>query len=190
MALPVIADIFRVTLNWNYAAGVFDAHNVLHISCPTGDESDVFTAIDAQVTQAMWDWVSGSAVVESVDVLALDGSSATHNHTVTGSKWTGGGLGTGLPQVAGLVKLQTGLRGPRHRGRVFLPFVGEGEVAGNTLIDVAAVTTAWDNFANALIANSPTMALGVASYAHADWNQATGIIGESKTATQRRRNDR
>jgi hypothetical protein len=186
--LPIIADIFRVTLNWE-DTGAGKAHNVLHFSAPGKTESDVFTTIDAHVTQQMWDWAATTEVVESVSVLPLDGSSATTVH-LTGSpaKWTGGGTGQPLPQVCGIIKLETGLRGPANRGRVFIPHVGEGETAVGALSDITTVSTAWVAFANAMA--TAGVALGVASYKNVDWHQAINVGGGSRTATQRRRQHR
>lgn len=184
--LPTIADVFRVTLNWHVGTRPRPAHNVMHFSAPGKNESDVFTIIDTNVHVAMFDWVSAAAVVDSVDIIKLDGSSGSHTHT-TGSpaKWNGGGTGEIIPQVAGIIKLQTGLRGPSKRGRIFLPWVGEGEQSNGQLLDVSTVIGAWTTFANDCA--TAGAALGVASYKNADWNQAINLVGETTTATQRRR---
>jgi hypothetical protein len=194
MPLPVIADVHRVALDWQDSQSGFSATNVLHFKTAVAGRSplQVYTCLNAHVTQAMWDWVSGTAIVTSVTITPLDGvSAAAVFNTGSPAKWTGGGLGQSIPAVAGLVKLLTGLRGPRHRGRIYVPFVGEGEQAGGQLIDVAAVTAAFQAFATACIADATTsMALGVASYVHSDWNQATTIVGETTVGTQRRRQRR
>ena len=190
MPLPVIADTFRTTLNWQDVSMGISAHNVLHFYAPTKTEGDVFTALDAHVTAAMWDWPSSNAKVTSVDIIKLDGSAITVNHAIAGSpgKWNGGGLGTSLPQVAGIVKLKSGVRGRSYRGRVFIPYVGEGEVAGNVLIDVAAVQAAWDTFKAAMVADGVTQV--IASYKLATQRAVINHVAEAKTATQRRRNHR
>lgn len=190
MPLPVIADVFRVVLNWSADSTPGTAHNVMHFLSPTLDSDGVFAALDGSVAVAMWDWVSTNANVDSVDVTPLDGSTATTTYSTAGNlaAWSGGGLGTPLPQVAGIVKFATALRGRRNRGRVYLPYVGEGEVVVNQLIDVAAVEAAWVAFLNDMVAaNAP---LVIASYVGVNAHQVVNINAEETTATQRRRNQR
>jgi hypothetical protein len=114
--------------------------------------------------------------------------SAAETFVTSGVKWAGATTGESIPQVAGIIKLQTGLRGPRHRGRVFLPFICEGAQSNGTLALTGDPGGAWTNFIVAMIASLTP--LGVASYVHSDWNAAGGAIAETKSATQRRRQHR
>src|SRR6266576_425778 len=122
---PVIADVFRVTLNWKRGTER-PAANVLHFKAPTANETDVFNTIDANVVRGMWALVSSAVGVESIDILPLDGTSASSRHS-TGLplKWTGEEPGGVIPNGCALVSLRTGLRGRSNRGRIYLPFVGE-----------------------------------------------------------------
>lgn len=189
MSLPVITDTFRVVLNWHPGSGGANAVNVMHFRSTTLDSGTLYTALNANVVSAMWDWVANGISVDSVDITPLDGSTATTSFVTGGpAKWTGQGAGTGLPQVAGIVKLTTPLRGRSYRGRVYLPWVGEGEVNLNNLIDTAAVQSAWEGFMNDMSTDGADLV--VASYLHSTAEAVDTITAESTTATQRRRNKR
>lgn len=191
-ALPVIADVYRCALHWTNSSGG-DAVNVIHVKAASQVSTVlIFNVLDAHVTAAMWDWVAATAVVDDVAVTPLDGVTGT-DHFSTGSpaKWTGGGLGQALPQVAGIIKLTTGFRGRSHRGRIFIPFIGEGETATGTLIDVAAVQAAWSAFEDAVELDGTTpVTMGVASYKLGTFTATSSVFAEPKTATQRRRMSR
>lgn len=188
--LPTITNVVRVTLNWT-SGGAPLAHNVLHFHDEAGERQagDVYNEINDNVTQAMWDWAFTGIHVASVDVIFLDGSDATDTFT-TGNpaKWTGGGTGNGIPQVAGIVKFKTGHRGRSHRGRIFIPYVGEGEQDNGALIDVSAVQEAWETFR--IDMDAVALPLVVASYKLASKDPVTSLVAEARTATQRRRNHR
>lgn len=192
MPLPIIADTFRTVLTWQDSTTGLAAHNVVHFRTASSGKTSaqVQTCLDAHVTQAMWDWASTSAVITSVAVTPLDGSSAARV-TGTGSpaKYSGGGSGTALPQVAGEVSFATVLRGPANRGRIFIPFVGEGEVTGRTLIDVATVAAAWGAFLTAIAADGTTpMNLVVASYANSWATGVSSVSAKGNTYTLGKRN--
>jgi len=186
MPLPVIADVYRCAINWN-AAGQH-AVNVLHVSAPSSTENDVAAALSDAASPAMFDGVSESADAATVDIILLDGSAATVTLALT--DWVGSGGSDFIPGASGLVKLQTGLRGPRHRGRIYLPFAAEsgqsdGRWTGDTL---TAPQAAWEGFLASLVGAG--MELVVASYAHADANPVTVVTWEPALATQRRRQTR
>lgn len=186
-ALPVIADISRVVLNWD--AGGQQAVNVLHFSAPGMSESDIFAGIDAHVTDTMWDAVSQNAFIRFVDVQFLDGTSAVQRFVTAGAKWAGNGGTQWVPATCALIKLSTALRGRSNHGRIYLPDIAE-DLQQNGFLDGTSTSTmsaAWVTFANAI---QPDMALGVASYLNADWHQATTIVCENPVATQRRRQGR
>lgn len=188
--LPVIADIFRTAIEWSNPNGLGHAANVMHISGPGKTPTQLMTSLEARVAAGMWSWVDSASTIDQVVITPLDGTSATVTfNTSGGAKWTGGsGAATGVPQASGIIKLQTGIRGRSNRGRLFLPWVAENEQSNGILQDVTAVNTAWGNFANGLVTDG--FALGVASYLHSNWHQATNVSAENHLGTQRRRNDR
>lgn len=189
MPLPTIANCFRVALNW--VGDGRTATNVIHILAPGADENDVGAAIDAAANANMWQCVGDLFGVTSLTITKLDGTpdSVVYPTTDVVTNWSGSGGAQYIPQASALVKLLTGTGGRRGRGRVFLPMLSEGaqdagQVDGTR---VANTTTGWDDFANALVANSPSMALAVASYVGSSANQALAVFCESRSATQRRR---
>lgn len=191
--LPVIADVFRTTLNWEGGGGEH-AHNVLHFRGTGGDSDDLSVAIFANATLEMWSSVATAAAITSLSILPLDGTSPTTVYPVApadaakftgngGSEWNGG-------QVAGLVRLQTGVRGPANRGRIYLPFNSEANCTSGIIAPVVvdAATSAWATFMNDMIGDG--FALGVASYKHSNWHQALNVFLDDNVATQKRRNKR
>lgn len=189
--LPVITNVFRVAFNWQGPRGT-TATNVMHFECPAGFPlSLVAEGLDDAATVAMWDWVAATCSVVDIAITPLDGLSPTEHFTPpTPANWIGGGLGEALPSTAGLIKLVTGTRGRSHRGRVFIPFVGEGEVSTGLMTDVAAVQAAWVAFSAALASDTPAIILGVASYKLATFSAITSLVAEGEAATQRRRQSR
>lgn len=187
MPLPVIADVFRVTLNWTQTTGSISAHNVMHFENAGGTSTDVYNDINAHVTAAMWDFVVATGRVSSVSVLPLDGSSATTVFsTASPSKWSGAGTGSDwIPQGCGVVTWQTAERGRSRRGRTYLPWVAEGEQAAGVLADVAACQTAWTNFLTAM--NLTDTIPVVASYKLASTRSVSAFLVRSFLKTQRRR---
>lgn len=189
MPLPVIANVFRVTLNWTMSGQ--SAVNVLNIEAPGKTATDVWDDIEANIDGIIWGLQYDGAQVATVDILPLDGTSGSLTFVpTTASDWDGGQGTTGVPNAPAIVKFATGLRGPRHRGRIFLPFVAEGVMASGIITsgDLTAVRAGWVAFLNDMA--TAGSAIGVASYVHADWNQAINVTVEDKLATQRRRQDR
>lgn len=192
--LPTIPNTYRVALEWSGGA-VGHAVNVIHISAGIGGTipSDVFTSLDTHVTRPLWDAQSDSVVVSQVAITPLDGVSATQTFS-TGSptKWTGNGGSSPTPAVANLIKLQTASRGRSFRGRIFLPFVAEGEMA-NGLLDSTARTTiesTWQALQASLLAEPAEFSIVVASYKLRSATTASLITAELALATQRRRQER
>jgi len=192
MPLPVIADTVRVAWLWELQLTSQRAVNVMHFQRDgEQDVADLLDAIDEEKTRAMTETAVTSADVYELQGTALDGSSPTVSKGVSGTKWTGNGGTQAVPQMAVLVKLQTGIRGPRGRGRLYLPFTAEA-VQNAGQIDSAfttEMTDAWGVFLNAMI-DDHGWALGVASYAHADFHQVVNVGAETQTGTQRRRQTR
>jgi hypothetical protein len=187
--LPVIADVFRVTLDWITPGGI-PCHNVMHFEAPSKTSAQVFAALDSHVTASMWSTIATTAHVFNVDVLPLDGSSPTSSFAVAGApaKWSGNGGSDWTSRApAAIIKQGTGARGPSRRGRVFLPFTTEQDISQGTIDPavVGAVTTGWVTFANAMAVSG--VALGVASYTHSSWHQTVDVALHNTLGTLRRR---
>jgi hypothetical protein len=197
--LPVIPLTFRCTLRWDGGAVSPIPVNVIHIAAGTGPvlPSDIFTALNATVTQMMWAPLPGFMIVGHVDIIPLDGITPTQTFaTGGGTKWQGATTGSGVPQTAALVKLTTAARGRKHRGRIYLPWAGENAITAGTVdsTTLGPWQAAWSAFLAALPSSgSHSPQLVVASYDRAHGGAGSGIAPvtsvtcETLTATQRRR---
>ena len=135
MPLPVIADIFRVALKWQATSGLSAPVNVMHFRAPASTSADVWTALDAHTTSAMFGETGDYCVVNEVDITPLDGSSLTSlNPTGGASNWAGPASAVDpVPQVAALLKITTNVRGRSYRGRLYLPWCREDVIATGKL---------------------------------------------------------
>jgi F0F1-type ATP synthase membrane subunit c/vacuolar-type H+-ATPase subunit K len=188
MPLPVIADVYRITLIWTN--GSTSAANVLHIRRSASNASAVATLVDGSAQALQWDPVQSTAVVTQLRVTPLDGTGATYVMTTSGAKWTGRTAGEAVPAQAAIISFRTALRGPRNRGRIYLPWTGEASQS-NGQIAAASITnmnTGWTAFLAALAAGGG--ALVIASYVGAVANNVTSYLVETQSATQRRRQSR
>lgn len=192
--LPVIADVYRCTILWNTANGVAP-RNVLHIKQPSGSEADVAEAFSyaygvAIATNNPWAPMSNTYTAAALDVIKLDGSSATQTEALAA---TIGGSASGeiIPASAGVMSLHTAQRGPRGRGRQFVGPTTEGSQVNGLLTGGVQVEFAagWDLFIEALPSAPVPAALVVASYRHADAHEVTSIRADAVCGTQRRRQD-
>jgi hypothetical protein len=190
--LPVIANVWRVTLNWQMGDTSQTAANVIHFSAPGASASDLLTQLDDVVVANMWDCTSTTGKVTKLSALKLDGTSPTVDKTdlnVDG-RWQGNASGQPIPQVAGLVKLRTATRGRSHRGRVFLPWVAE-DVTDKGFISTTVqgnIQDAWQDFITVMSAFAYPMV--VASYRLHTAAAVTEVVAEAATGTQRRRQTR
>jgi hypothetical protein len=186
--LPVIADTYRVVWDWSTAIGL-SATNVFHIRAATGDEDDIDADIEAAGDLDMFLALYNGANIAVQSIQKLDGTSAARVYDAP--LWgSGGGAGDAIPQAAAIVKETTALRGPSHRGRLYLPFVSEGSQNGgfiNTGI-TATMQTAWEAFRDNMATASKPMV--VASYVHSTAQDLTGVRVEGIIGTQKRRVDR
>lgn len=198
--LPVIPNVFRVVLKWQFTP--MTAINVIHVHAQAGPTTStaVYNCINSHVTANMWLAANSTAGVTEVQVTPLDGASATSTFT-TGqpAKWSGGGTGDQAPQVAAVVKFQTALRGRDNRGRLYMPFITESNTLAGSLVAPlpSSMTTAWNTFNAALLADGTTpLDFCVASYdrdhggAGAHYTPIINCIAESVLGTQRRRQGR
>ncbi len=181
--------MYRCALDWVNDNGPQHATNVIHIHKSSSNAAAVASALDSNVTAAMWTFQPNYAHISQLVITPLDGLGVSLP-VITGSpaKWSGnGGSGDMIPQVANVIKMLTLKRGRSYRGRVFLPWVLEGLQNGGTLSGASVTTTtnAWVAFHTAL--TSAGFDLVVASYLHATADNVAGLICEPLTATQRRR---
>jgi len=188
--LPVINDVFRVTLNWSQHEGV-TPRNVLHFLSNTGDEADLAAALDAQMLNDMWVPMSINQTIDSYAIIKLDGTSATQ--VIASTAGTHGRADNAIiPQVAAIASLRTSQRGSRGRGRVYIGPCCEDKVGSGIITavgDVAGMQTAWSTFTGGMVTEGAGYEFGVASYVHADFNGLNNLTIERTLATQRRRQD-
>lgn len=182
--LPTIADVWRVTFNWNPAHGC-SPRNVLHFYAPGKTDADIVSALNGAWDSAMWDSVQQDWSFNTVDLLALDGSSATISAAVTAQ----GSLVSGdwIFGQAAVISLQTGQRGSRGRGRIYLGPLPESKLSVGLINNTTALALAWTNFFGDMA--SAGVFPGVASYTHADFNTLVSHRADSVPGSQRRRTD-
>ena len=188
MPLPTIANTFRCAFNWTKDSSLLTATNVMHFLAPGKSESDVFAALDANVSADMWNLTHNATQVHTVVITKLDGVADSFVFpTGDAAQWSGSGGTNMIPQACALVKLETGAGGRRGRGRVYLPWLAEGVQDDGLVLDTpkGLAQAAWVAFANDMAADG--VALVVASYVGAAVNQVQAITVENSIATQRRR---
>lgn len=192
MPLPEIEDVYRCAFTWTNPASPSYAVNVLHVRCPLGVEEDVFDAIDDGVQLHQFETVINDWSVTDLTITRLDGGSASKQFEPTNWQGESDSATGAIINAPVIIKMQTGLRGPANRGRIYLPFTAEpAQLDGKLSAGVAAeVTTAWADWMAAMEADSPGVVLGVASYAHETFNPVTNILCENELGTMRRRQQR
>lgn len=180
---------WQVQFHYKDSAGGAVAENAIGIHAATAVTAAALnTAVQAAWTAAQLDWMASTGTLVSIAYKDLAGVIATQEFNTDGTaKWNGGGTGQSIPQCAGILKLQTGLAGRSHRGRIFIPFLGEGEQDGGTVIDALATATAWATFANTLAALSPSLVVSIVSRKLSTLTPVTTYQGELISGTQRRR---
>jgi len=184
--LPTITGVFRITLEWTLPESA-KAANVFHIFATTDDETEVSTAVQANLDPDQFYGSSSSAHLTGVDVIALDGTSTTFHQTLDGS-FTGLGGSDYIAQGATIVSFGTGLRGRSNRGRMFLPALAEDRQDGG-IVAFGAVSTmqvAWDNWVDNM--RAAFMIPVVASYRHHTAPEITTVTIRDRCGTIRHRN--
>lgn len=192
--LPTIPNVYRVTWNWNFSGGQ-TAANVLNFhdnTAGTHNEDDLFASMDGSADSVMFYGVADGASVTTIDIIKLDGTSPQKTYSsLTTANWDGGTGGQPIPAVAGLVSLRTARRGPRGRGRIFMPFWAEAEANAGFWADAghkATCQAAWEEFIEDL--HAADFDLQVTSYQHGTTEDVTSITLPLALATQRRRQRR
>lgn len=183
--LPVIAGVYRVSIQWNEVGGVRPV-NVFHVRSSNDDVTEVSDIIKAAMDPDMFLPLAQTYETEFLDVLPLDGVTPTYRQSLVGVA-SGATLGDIIPEQAAVLSFRTEQRGPRGRGRLYLGPIGETAADGGHIGgDVVSVTPgAWEDFATAM--NADDVALGVASYVHADFHLVNFISVSTNIGTQRRR---
>lgn len=187
--LPTIPDVFRVSFEFPVNLGVKPS-NVIHIFSLTGNEGDVGTAMVANAQANMFAGMSQAYDCLLLNILKLDGVSATVPFTVPTGTFKGTQAGSDQsPQVCALVSLHTSQRGPRGRGRIYIGPQTEANFANGSFdaTKQGQMATGWSNFVAGMAGDDFPMV--VASYVHADANEVTSLHVDSILATQRRRID-
>lgn len=188
--LPVISNCFRVALNGGLYGGV-RAINVFHVLT---DEDDVTALADAILSSAEQPGMLGgrpeSGKPATISITPLDGVSGSSDFACTGDQFpTDTGDGQMVPEACYAIKFATGLRGPANRGRLFNGPLVESVIANGEVDSSICDGTqgAWQNFATALGANTPSIGLAVASYKNEEAHTITAITVPTMQCTQRRR---
>jgi len=187
--LPVIPFTFRCTVISDIP--IVSAANVFHIRAPGLDVSEIGAALPAHIANGDSPWTNLMASVAHTHTLLvtpLDGVTATQEFPITG----GAGLLTGGALVAptAVLSLRTALRGPRNRGRIFIPFTGEGGSEDGQL-DAGVINTAQagvDSWIPQILVDG--MELVVASYVGEVAHTVTTATVQADLGTQKRRQDR
>jgi hypothetical protein len=185
--LPVIANVYRCAIEWRTAAGQ-TAVNVLNIFSTTRTATQIAGDLGAHVATHQFDAVSSDWSAQTVVVTPLDGTSAGQPHAL--ANWVGAGDPEFVPAAAVLISVRTPTRGPKARGRIYLPGASESHISDG-LVDTTAnanMQIAWDTWRVDMDAAGSSV--GVASYKHAAFYLATAITAERPLATQRRRQSR
>lgn len=190
--LPVISNVYRISPRW---LGTNPPANVFHVRSAAPQTASVIgAAIGSALSGVALDIYSGvvnTYSFTSVDVLPLDGTSATVTVPL-GVTVAGAGSGDPIREAAFVVSLHTAQRGSRGRGRQYVgPLVEAEQSAGIALpARTAILTTGWLGFKTNLAAGTPSLELVIASYVHADAHPVTSIRTDSVIGVQRRRLDR
>lgn len=196
--LPTISQVWRCSLKWNPWGGVRPV-NVFHVRCAGGTDADISSAIDhafqhlvsgVRAGALIFTAMTSDQVLHDFDLLKLDGSSATTNHTLSANLF-GATNGDTIPQACAVSSFHTAQRGARGRGRMYVGPIREATNAGGVLDSASVLNMAngWTGFMADLATATIPVQLVVASYAHADAHDVTTVRTDGIIGTQRRRVD-
>ena len=188
MAGPIIIpNAFLVTLLWTRQQGVMP-RMVLGFTS-TGSKQHVADTVAGALTNNMFAPMPSLFTCPFVSALPLDGASASAlNTTAIGCQGVSGGSDF-IPASACVVSLKTALRGPAHRGRVYVGPVAEGDQTSGIMgTGVSALMSpAWNTFLTTVAAASPPVVWVVVSRKHLTTNVIGQVVVENTLGTQRRR---
>lgn len=184
--LPVIENVWRCTFHWSALGGADNAVSVQHFRFD-GDASDLVGFIDGDVQTHQFEGLHEDTFAATVDMLKLDGTSATVTEPL--ENWAGesGSGGDSLVGIAIMIEGQTGLRGPANRGRLFLPSPIESVIDHGALASANAteISNAWQAYLDVLDGHG--VEYGVASYVHENFHQFVNMRVPTKLGRIRRR---
>lgn len=184
---PIIADVFRCTLNWESLNGVAP-RNVFHVSAAAMSVTEVMAVLQANVYDAMFGCMVSEQLLGTITVLPLDGVTAGLEEPPT-DPTAGTSEGQVSPASAGLLKIKTLVRGPSARGRMYIGPVAESAMADGVLDPTIAGTmiSSWYEAIGAW--STAGLTFGVASYTHLVFHPMASMTIEPLLGTQRRRQD-
>jgi hypothetical protein len=155
-------------------------------------EETIWTALNTNVTAAMWAHTPTSSKVDFVTLTNLDGvSGSVVKNTGVPAKWCGASGATApIAQASVIAKLTTGGRGRSRRGRLYLPWPDESMITAGSYSTADRTTqqTAWNTFLATVSGVSARFV--VASYKLVDFVPVTAVTIEQLCGTQRRRQPR
>lgn len=181
----------QATLVWSGSAvplGAVSTHGFEHSG--GGDPSTV-----AGVIASVWDttWMANVSSAINLDRVEVKfGPDATGPSGDATSGTAGGGTGLAVtPQVAWLVRKNTGLGGRKGRGRMYLPGLEEGNVNSGGNIDATVLSNAQTDL-DTILSGLATLNLPM-HLLHGDATpptEVTSLVAQAQVGTQRRRNRR
>lgn len=196
-----VNDIYRVTVGcqWGVQAGVNVTHwFVSAIGGASVNDSDIAAHFDATFAVLYKPLIHNNSRYEGVKVQKIRPLPVSLAAISTANAGVGTGGAAALPpQVAGLISLRTAFSGRAFRGRIYLPFPGEGDnIDATGRPEVLYVNTAT-TLGTALVtpqvvtagANTATLRCGIYRRSNFTINTVQAAIVRSLWATQRRRGD-
>lgn len=188
MPLPVIENVYRVALEFTNNSGGHST-NVLHVRTLMANVDEIAIALDAATVADMWYPLATPYHLDSWNLTPLDGVSPTFTLPASsGNNGNGGNVSSNA--TAAVLKLSTGIRGPRGRGRLFIGPAGESVCESGEVSSVAreSAVEGWNTWGSTLFALDPDpIEFVVASYTHEDANSVVNISMDARLGNQRRR---
>ena len=194
MALPIIADCIRCTVN--QSLGTHNIANVIHLRSSGSGSPNADAAADLGAawiaSGSLHTQQSGDLHLNSITTLPLDGSGASQTWFPTSWATTGAsGTTTEACQVARVITLKTGFGGRSKRGRMFVAGTPVNQVEPDgtkwTTSSTATYQVAADVFLNALDPGPNGSQLVVASYTLGTMSDVLEVVVREYFGTQRRR---
>jgi hypothetical protein len=195
--LPIMPDVWQVVWNWSATGGQI-ANNVYYVQSASTSAATVFATLEGAQTVAMLGLQSEGAVVSTVTLTRLDGSSPSTDFAATGPQWAGTSPADWIPQASAVITKTPSVRGRGRKGRFFLPFVSEAVTTNGSLITAAVTPTqaAWSAYLGALAgATTPMLVIGVGDAQRVPprppfRSQVTALTLHAALGTQRKRQQR
>ena len=190
--LPVIGGQFRIAMGFSSYGGITPTC-VFHIGTATATVADIGIQLWDSFTEGQYGPMHEGFEPGYIEILPLDGTSATFVSPRPGGVTTSLCLSTGqiLPAVSALLSLRTLVRGAQGRGRQYIGPVTETSMTdGNIEATVRGnLEDAWGDFIGNMGAQPSPMGLFVTSYVHEEAHLVNSYTVRQQAATQRRRQD-